>query len=89
MVNKQPTHAQKLLFLLQAAGVAGLPNSTLAATIGWNFPDTVCRLRRAGHVIETQRIENTKTFRTVLLQAAPAPEQPPLFAMMGIEGAAK
>ena len=80
--RNRTTHAQKLLALLQAAGPAGLPNASLASHVGWNFSETVRFLRGAGHVIETQRIPDTKHFRTILLQDAPAPELPPIFALM-------
>ncbi|MGB0076459.1 MAG: hypothetical protein WBP87_02790 [Candidatus Sulfotelmatobacter sp.] len=74
--------SQKLLELLTAAGPAGILNSDLAAdpAIGWGFASVVRDLRRAGHDIGTQH--SGQVYRTVLLQAAPDPEPPPIIAAL-------
>jgi hypothetical protein len=80
--------SQKLLELLIAAGPAGILNSDLAANsaIGWGFASVVRDLRRAGHDIGSQHCG--QVYRTILLKAAPAPEQPPLFALMAAKNGA-
>jgi hypothetical protein len=84
MEPKKQSRAQSLLELLQAAGPDGLLNSDIAANpdIGWAFSMVVKQLRRAGHIIESRCIkkDNPRIYRTVLVQAAPDPEPPPIFA---------
>ena len=90
MEPKKQTKAEKLLELLKAAGPDGILNSDLAANpaVGWAFLTRLAELRRHGHIIETKRVGTIgKVYRTILLKAAPAPELPPIFALLlGKEG---
>jgi hypothetical protein len=86
MESKKQSKAEKLLELLKAGGVDGVLNHDIATNpeIGWAFSMVVKQLRKAGHTIESRCIKksNPRTYRTVLVQAAPEPEMPPILALM-------
>ena len=90
MESKNQSKAEKLLDVLKAAGPDGLLNRDIAAhpEIGWAFSMVVKQLRKAGHIIESRCIKksNPRIYRTVLVQAAPEPELPPIIALIVAAG---
>jgi hypothetical protein len=82
MKPKKQSKAEKLLDLLTVAGPEGILNSEIAANpaIGWGFASVIRELRRAGHAIASKH--SGQVYRTVLLNAAPAPELPPIIAAL-------